>query len=100
MSNPPRSPRRNTQQRDRDRELLARIGAPCHICGKPIDYTLPYRYPDGTVNPASFVADHVHAYARGGADRIENKRPAHARCNSAKGDRPHAAILRTSGVLG
>lgn len=92
--------KRNTQQRDRDRARLARLAAPCHICGRPIDYTLPYRLPDGTVNPDSFVADHVQAWARGGADCLSNKAAAHARCNSVKSDKPHADILRTSGVIG
>ena len=91
---------RNTVRRDRHRASLAKLEAPCHICGKPIDYSLPYRLPDGTVNPWSFVADHVNAYARGGPDTIENKLAAHAHCNSRKSDKPHANIIRTSGVLG
>ena len=91
--------RRNSSQRDRDRAALAKAGAPCHICGRPIDYALPYRKPDGTVNGDAFVADHVVAYAKGGADRLHNKRAAHARCNSAKSDKTHADILRTSGSL-
>lgn len=91
---------RSSAQRDKDRAALAKAGASCHICGRAIDYTIPYRRPDGTVNPDSFVADHVVAYARGGADHIGNKRAAHARCNSHKSDRPHADIIRTSGVLG
>lgn len=92
--------RRNTSRRDKDRARLRAAGAPCHICGRPIDYTLPYRNEDGTVNPASFVADHVKAWARGGPDTIDNKLPAHAGCNSAKSDKPHANIIRNSGTLG
>ena len=91
---------RNTSQRDRDRRALVKLGAPCHICGRPIDYTLRYRNPDGTVNPDSWVADHVSPLARGGADSVTNKKAAHARCNSAKSDKAHANIVRTSGVLG
>lgn len=91
---------RNTSQRDRDRRALAKLGAPCHICGRPIAYDLPYRNPDGTVNPESWVADHVQALARGGADSLGNKAAAHARCNSAKSDKTYANIVRTSGVLG
>ena len=90
---------RNTSIRDRDRAALKKAGAPCHICGGRIDYDLPYRNPDYSVNGDAFVADHVVAYARGGADNIDNKRAAHARCNSAKSDKTHADILRTSGSL-
>ena len=85
--------RRNTTQRDRDRARLRKLGAPCHICGKPIDYAL--RWPD----PMSFVADHVHALVHGGADDMTNKRAAHAACNGAKSDKPHADIIRRSRVL-
>lgn len=84
---------RNTTQRDRDRERLRKLGAPCHICGKPIDYGL--RWPD----PDCFVADHVTALARGGGDTIGNKLAAHNRCNLAKHAKPHANILRRSGAL-
>lgn len=47
-----------------ERKLKARLraeGRPCHICGQPIDYSLP----PGT--PWSFEADHVVPRARGGA---------------------------------
>ena len=91
--------KRNSATRDRHREQLARAEAPCHICGKPIDYTIPYRNPDQTVNPLAFVADHVEPYAHGGPDTLSNKRAAHAGCNSAKSDKPHANILRRSGAL-
>ena len=37
--------RRNSAQRDRYRAALAKAGAQCHICGQPIDYSLPYRIP-------------------------------------------------------
>ena len=92
--------KRSTRRRDLHRAMLAKAQAPCHICGKPIDYALPYRLPDGTVNPWSFVADHVDALVHSGNDTLSNKLAAHAHCNSRKSDRPHAAIIRTSGVLG
>ena len=85
---------RDTTQRYRDRAKLRKIQAPCHICGRPIDYDL--RWPD----PMCFVADHVEALARGGADRITNKRAAHKVCNERKGTKAHAAgIIRRSGAL-
>ena len=85
---------RPTTQRNRDRERLRRTGAPCHICGLPIDYSL--KWPD----PQSFVADHVQALARGGDDRITNKLAAHKVCNERKSTKTHAAgIIRRSGAL-
>lgn len=87
-------PSRNTTRRDRHRQAIAATGAPCHICGKPIDYTLPY------LDPKSFVVDHIVPIARGGTDTIDNKRAAHRDCNRAKSDRDHAPIIRTSGALG
>ena len=92
--------KRNTAQRDKDRRLIAKAGAPCHICGQPIDYSLPYRQHDGTVNPGAFVVDHVVPLANGGADNLSNKAASHSACNSMKSDKPHANILRRSGVLG
>ena len=45
-----------------ERKLRARLraeGRPCHICGMPIDYSLP------PGDPWSFEADHVNPRARG-----------------------------------
>ena len=85
--------RRNTTQRDRDRKIIARSQAPCHICGQPIDYELAWH------EPRSFVVDHVVPIARGGADNLNNKRAAHRDCNRAKSDRDHAPIIKHSGAL-
>lgn len=63
--------RRNTSKRDRHRAIIAKTGAPCALCGEPIDYSL--RYPD----PDSFVVDHVIPVARGGPDALANKQAAH-----------------------
>lgn len=52
------------------------VGAPCAICGKPIDYTL--KWPD----PMSPTADHLVP-----GDPKSLLRPAHARCNSSRGNR-------------
>ncbi len=54
--------------------ILARDGHVCHICG-------------GTVDPADLHFDHVVPIARGGKHHAHNIRPAHARCNLAKGAR-------------
>lgn len=63
----------STTVRDRARARIAKGEPPCHICGKPIDYTL--RSPD----PMSFEVDHVVATARGGEDALSNYKAAHRR---------------------
>lgn len=86
--------KRNTSQRDRDRAELRKAGAPCHICGQPIDYDLPW------LDPMSFQADHIVPLAKGGTDNLANKLPAHRGCNRAKSDKDYAPkIIRRSGVL-
>lgn len=55
------------------RQVLAEYGNICWLCGHPID-GLP-------------SADHVIPRSKGGTDDIENLRPAHARCNYARGNR-------------
>ena len=56
-----------------------RTGAPCWICGHPIDYGADWR------SKWSFTADHVDPIALGGNPRGE-LRPAHRSCNSRRGD--------------
>ena len=51
---------------------LATYGRRCHLCGRM----------------GATTADHVIARNRGGPDTLENLRPAHKSCNSARGDRP------------
>lgn len=85
---------RNTTIRDRLRSAIARTGAPCHICGEPIDYRLPH------LDPMAFVIDHVVPLARGGRNDLTNTKAAHRACNRTKSDRPYAAaILKRSGGL-
>lgn len=84
---------RDTATRDRDRAAIARTKSNCHICGKPIDYTL--KYPD----PQCFVVDHVIPLDRGGPDTRANKRAAHNTCNRAKHARLIAPIVKRSGSL-
>ena len=85
---------RNTTQRERDRFRIRATKAACHICGKPIDYTLPY------LDPMEFVVDHVKPLAKGGLDHMSNKKAAHRTCNSKKRARDYAPIIRRSGSLG
>lgn len=68
-----------------ERSIRARLraeGRPCHICGMPIDYTLP------SGDPWSFEVDHVTPRARGGAVYdYANCDAAHRICNQRKGKR-------------
>lgn len=84
---------RSTTQRDRDRENIARAKPACHICGDPIDYTLPY------LHPLEYVVDHIIPLAKGGPDRLSNKAAAHRSCNRSKSDKHHAPIVRRSRSL-
>ena len=56
---------------------------PCHICGRPIDYSLP------AGDPWSFEVDEIVPVSKGGSpiDR-GNVAPAHRICNERRGNRP------------
>ena len=84
---------RSTTRRDAHRRAIARSGAGCHICGLPIDYTLP------STDPRSFVVDHLVPLAKGGSDDLTNKAAAHRDCNATKAARDFAPIVRRSGAL-
>ena len=84
---------RSTSRRDAIRRAIKRSGAACHICGRAIDYTLPY------LDPGEFVVDHVVPLKRGGADDLSNAAAAHRSCNAAKAARDFAPIVRRSGAL-
>jgi 5-methylcytosine-specific restriction endonuclease McrA len=76
----PRSKGRTGRPYRRRREQLRSGQAPCHICGKPIDYTLP-----GT-EPMGFVMDHIVPLAYDGdALSPANTAAAHRLCNGRKG---------------
>ena len=55
-------------------QVLLIFGNRCHICGLKI-------------NEGEESIDHVKSRSKGGLTTIENLRPAHRRCNSAKGAR-------------
>jgi 5-methylcytosine-specific restriction endonuclease McrA len=61
--------------------VIESYGSNCHICELPIDMTLPRTSKQG------LTIDHVIPLSRGGADEIENLRPAHWICNNRKSDR-------------
>lgn len=56
---------------------------PCHICGRPIDYSLP------AGDPYSFECDEIVPVSKGGSpyDRA-NVDAAHRRCNQKRGNKP------------
>lgn len=54
------------------RLTLSTYGTSCWLC---------------TDTDAATTADHVLPRSRGGSDHIDNLRPAHRRCNSARGNR-------------
>lgn len=83
--------------RDRARGRIAqqvRAGEPCALCRQPIDLALKYPHPE------AFTVDHKRATSNAGTDDYANLRPAHNRCNVARGTAPDGSVGRNSGVLG
>ena len=69
---------------NRRRRFKSMSGNPkwCWICG--------LRIPDNTVNPTDDLygtIDHVIPLSNGGKEHLDNRRPAHQRCNMVKGNR-------------
>lgn len=78
----------------RRRAIRARweaIGAPCALCGRPIDYDLPAGH------PMAFEVDEVVPVSRGG-DPLDfaNTQPAHRICNQRKGNGRAVAVATSS----
>ena len=69
------------------RKATSDNGWPCHLCGKPIDMSLPYTH------PLAFTADHLDAIANGG-NLLGDLAPAHRRCNSRRGRKRLAHQVR------
>ena len=93
-SNPRRA---NGARRDAIRARWRAIGAPCGICGKPIDYELGMVTVNGKrrPHPMSFVVDEVVPVKYGGSPTdMDNTRPAHWICNARRGagDRSKPAL--------
>jgi 5-methylcytosine-specific restriction endonuclease McrA len=84
----PRSHGRTGRPYRRARQRLRNNQAPCHICGKPIDYTLPH------TDPMSFVMDHVIPLKYGGPPvSATNTAAAHRLCNGRKGTKATADVV-------
>jgi 5-methylcytosine-specific restriction endonuclease McrA len=64
-------------------QLVATYGTMCHLCNKAIDLNAPRKTGiDGWEN--GLHVDHVLPISKGGADTLENVRPAHGKCNIRK----------------
>ena len=61
--------------------VVARDGAICHLCTKPIDLTLSGH------DLMGLTIDHVIPIARGGSHTLDNLKPAHRTCNARKSSR-------------
>lgn len=63
------------------RQACASRGAPCALCGQPIDYRLPRNH------RGSFTVDHVVPLWAGNPSPLDPTgwRPAHRSCNSSRG---------------
>ena len=62
-------------------QVLDRWSNRCHLCEKKIDLDLP------SMNRLGFTFDHVIPVSKGGTNDLQNIRPAHRSCNSARGNR-------------
>ena len=79
-------------KRDQLRKRVASLGLPCHICGRPIDYSLTtYIDPkDGKRkrHPLSYELDEIVPISKGGSHvDPENVAPAHRICNQRRGNK-------------
>lgn len=90
MSNPRYS---NGNLRRKHRARLKAMGAPCHICGRPIHYDEP----SDAQHPLSFVIDEIKPISKwrqfgyespqAAAQDWNNLAPAHYICNSMKSNK-------------
>ncbi len=73
----------NGSARRKVRAWLRAQALPCHLCGRPIDYSLP------AGDPWSFEVDEIVPVSKGGSpiDRA-NVAPAHRICNQRRGNKP------------
>lgn len=90
-----------TKLKARHRSYCAARRLECARCRQPIDYSLPYRNPDGTVNLRSYECGHIISRR----DRLDlmyvwsNLQPEHVTCNrgaQAKGVVPQEDWVQPS----
>ena len=74
--------RANGTRRNRSLLRLRAMARPCHICGLPIDYSLPHGLPD------SFECDELKPVSLGGSPYdMDNLAAAHRCCNNWRSNR-------------
>ena len=88
----------NGALRKRYRQRFRAMGLPCALCGKKIDYDLPY------LSPGAFQIDEIVPVSRwreGGfsspreaAETWSNLQPVHRACNAAKSNKMNFSIKR------
>jgi 5-methylcytosine-specific restriction endonuclease McrA len=66
-------------------ELLETYGTACHLCGTQVDLKAP-RQVGAPGWELGLHVDHLVPLSKGGADKLENVRPAHGQCNLTKGN--------------
>lgn len=66
-------------------DVLRKWGYDCHICNEPIDFKAPRQCGDPGWERGLHL-DHVLPISKGGADVLDNVKPAHAKCNVYKRD--------------
>jgi 5-methylcytosine-specific restriction endonuclease McrA len=67
--------------------IVGLYGATCHICLEEIDLTAPQHPKWGIGWELGLQLDHVVPLSANGTDKVENIRPAHAKCNILKGSK-------------
>lgn len=79
----------NGSARRKLRARVAAMGLPCHICGQPIDYSLP------AGDPMSYELDELLPVSLGGSPiDPANVAPAHRACNQMKGNKIGFTLAR------
>ena len=88
---------RRSHARDMLRKQMIAQGLPCHICGMPIDYSLPPRH------PMSFEMDELIPISRLPVEQRKaaacdpaNVKPAHKICNQHKSNKLMHELKGTS----
>jgi 5-methylcytosine-specific restriction endonuclease McrA len=67
-----------------EKQVLDLYGTDCHICKKPIDLNTSRQVGKGNWEMGLHI-DHIIPISKGGADILNNVKPAHAYCNISKG---------------
>ena len=89
---------KNGHRRREIRRRWRSIGAPCAICGMPIDYSLPAGDPMAfevdEIVPVSRYRDGGYATPEQCALDFDNTRPVHRSCNQRRGNGLHRGPVK------